>query len=185
MEKKYRSLKLNLISIFVLISFFCFSQNNDSIIKIAKGGYGIENVVRIGDSRKIIKEKFGRSDKFRIIRRKDSPLIEGREDKFKVKTIEKIGRSKDIYYYHKLELYIYFGRGDIVKSIYFDSKKYQTSKGLMVGDTREKAYKLYGGADPCLQVLEVAEEGLRIQFDYCNRVERIEIQKTYQVLYKE
>lgn len=166
--------------IFVLQLFFqlnVFSQEEKKSDCITiKDGYENDSIVVLGQTKKFIKNKYGRPDISKIITIKENKYIEGKEHKFKRVTTEKYGRSESVYTYNSLELAFEFDESDSVKSIIIGTDKYCTSKGLKVGDSMEKAYSLYG--EGSCKVLRNSREGIVIYFD-CGVVESIEIKGPY------
>lgn len=171
--------KFKIFFLFFMLAFhFIVQSQNEKYTHciVMKEGYGNDSLVIIGQSKKFVKRKYGKSDKWRMTIVKENALIEGKEDKFKRVTTEKYGTDKKMYYYNSLELLIDFGFNDSVSRIIIETDKYRTSKGLRVGDKKEKAYSLYG--DGGCKVLHSRKEGIDIYFD-CDIVNKIEISKPY------
>lgn len=167
---------LVILFLFFLAKLSLAQQQGNLKIPI-KEVIGIDSVVVIGEEKKSIKSKYGRSDSFLYTKyRKMAVSHPFNKRSAKTVIVKKVGRPSDTYYYKKLELYIHFGKNDLVDYIYFNSDKYQTKKGLSIGDTRTKANKLYReGGSP---ILECPKEGVDIIFD-CDIVKEIKIYKPY------
>ena len=168
----------------ICIFFFIALSNNflltsDAEKTIATEGIGINCIVTIGESKNEIKRRFGKSDKFLITKYKGHSYTDEKAYKTNRKTIEKYGKSKSVYFYSALQLYIGFDNDDLVNRVYFTSDRYQTKRGLKVGESREKAYSIYGQGDSCQTILRVQNEGVEIYFNRCNEVEKILIFKAY------
>lgn len=161
--------------LFFQMNIFSQEEKKSDCITI-KDGYGNDSIVVLGQTKKFIKNKYGRPDISKIITIKENKYIEGKEHKFKRITTEKYGRSESVYAYNSLELSFEFGESDSLTSIIIETDKYCTSKGLKVGDNMEKAYSLYG--EGSCKVLRNSKEGIVIYFD-CGIVESIEIKRPY------
>lgn len=165
------------IIIFLGLFSYCYGQQNNAQKITIKEGFGLDGVIVIGETKKEVKKKHGKSDPFLFTKyRKMAVTHPYNKRSARTVTIQKVGRPSNTYYYSKLELYMSFGEDNRVNTIYFTSEKYQTSKGLSVGDSREKAYRLYREGDS--PILQNPSEGIDIVFD-CDVVKEIRLYKSY------
>jgi hypothetical protein len=166
-------------SVIIFFAIINLSFNVTLGAQVVVEGIGINGIVVIGESKKDIKNKYGLSDMFLIKKYKKMASTHPHNVRSSTtRMVEKLGRSKITFYYQKLNLYISFDENNLVKGMYFKSEKYKTSKGLSVGDSREKAYSLYREGDSCQPILQNPSEGIDIVFD-CNIVSEIRIYKAH------
>ena len=158
---------------FYSLTGFLFRPTPEPIV--VKEGVGIDGIVTIGESKKSIILKYGKSDQFLIRKYKKMASTHPHNVRSsKTKFVEKLGRSRHTFYYSELSLFIGFDDKDHVRSIYYRTEKYRTVKGLSIGDTRQKAYSLYKEGDDCQPILQNPSEGIDIIFE-CNQVKEIRI----------
>lgn len=160
---------------FLYVSFACMSQTE---VVIINEGKGIEGLVMIGESKKNVKERLGNSDSFLYTKYVKSALPHPKNKRdAKSIIVTKVGRPKNLFFYNSLELYISFDKTGKVNKIYFESSKYQTSKGLKVGDSRAKFDEIYNTTSnsPTVRINQIGVSG---DFE-CDTVKRIQIYSPY------
>jgi hypothetical protein len=134
--------KLSIVLSLVIILFSCKSiENNKNIAIEVIEGKGLLNQIEIGFTKKLIKKAFPSSDNCEIIVGKyykvndNANYIDDRKIIFKKTENQKCYNDKGFN--------IFFDE-DVVSKIIFSSKKYQTKKGMKIGDNIKKITKLYG-----------------------------------------
>jgi len=131
------------ILLLLIISFIsCKSIKTKNKIKLEViEGKGILDFIEIGYKKEFIDKTFPISDDCKIIMGKyyklndDANYIDDRSV-----VLKKVDNQRC---YNRKGIYIFFKK-DTVSKIIFYSKKYQTKKGVKVGDNIKKLYKLYG-----------------------------------------
>ncbi len=162
--------------VIILLYSFGFGQEDNSIVLIEES-VGVPGFILLRDTKKEIIAKYGRSEKFLYTKyRKNASTHPYNKRSAKTVIIQKIGRPKNVYYINSLGFYVFFYKDKSIRKITFKTSKFKTSKGLSVGDSREKAYQLYKEGNSPL--LKIPEQGIDILFD-CDLVKEIWIYKAY------
>lgn len=116
-----------------------FAQNNIDDITI-KEGVGTEKII-LGNTKKEVIRNFGKSEpcvgfKGKILKENDVIVKDTRKQEKK--------KWKNYFCYNEHGLQILLKKNK-VSSIHFTSTKYKTTKGISIGDSREKLLSIYGG----------------------------------------
>src|SRR5438128_2527929 len=81
-------------------------------------GVGVPGSVEIGASRKAVVERWGKSDAYLYTKVRKAPTTHPSNKRAaKSVIVKKVGRPKDIAFYHSLELFIYYTHDDTVRQI--------------------------------------------------------------------
>lgn len=136
--------KIFILHLFLLL---CYEFNGQDIISGRDGhlvieGQGVIGVIELNFKRRLIKRKFGRTEKcYGVV---GSFVLDESEGIINDTRRTLYRRWRNLYCYPDLGLEILFLRNR-VNSMYFKSKNFVTQNGISVGDTRAKMWAIYGG----------------------------------------
>jgi hypothetical protein len=156
----------------------CYGQS-DTVISnwtIIEGN-GIKSFINLGDQKKSIRKRFGKTDKCKVTISHVRLDCWGDGSRAYNKTKTENKRYHNFYCYKDLDLKIAFKKRR-VSSIYIANNKYTTTKGATIGTYRKTILRIYGGESDS-PIVRYADQGLAFAFDEEDKVIEIWIFKPY------
>lgn len=172
--------RIKIIFSFLIVLIFtnCLGQPDTVVGKqtIIEGN-GIQSYINLGDKRKSIRKKIGKTDKCKVTIRHVRLDCWGDGSKAYNKNKTKTKRYRNFYCYKDLDLKIAFKKRRI-SSLYIANNKFTTTKGATIGTDHKTILNMYGGKSDS-PIVKYADQGIAFVFDSDNKVAEIRIFEPY------